>query len=54
MQTEKAIKNRVRRFKLINIPSKAINALSRETPANDYVTHKVKLRNIDKGRSNIH
>jgi hypothetical protein len=54
MQTEKAIKNRVRRFTLINILSKAINALSQETPANYYVTHKGKLRNIHKGRSNIH
>jgi hypothetical protein len=50
----KSHKNRVRRFKLINMLSKAINALRRGTPANYYVTYKGKLRNIHKGGNNIH
>jgi hypothetical protein len=54
MQTEKSIKNWDRRFKLIKILSRAINALSRGTPENYYVTYKGKLRNIHKGRNNIH
>lgn len=45
MQTEKATNNRVRRFKLINILSRAISTLSRGTPANYYGTYKGKLRN---------